>query len=70
MKMTPEEAINAATLNAAYAMDLSHSHGSITRGKQGSILITKEIPSVPFIPYAFGSDLIDKVIVDGVSLSF
>jgi imidazolonepropionase len=65
MKMTPEEAINAATLNAAFAMDVGNTHGSITRGKKGSVIITKEIPSIAFIPYAFGTNVIGEVIVDG-----
>jgi len=65
MKMTPEEAINAATINAAYAIDLSHSHGSITKGKKANIIITKQIESFYQIPYAFGSNLIDLVIING-----
>ena len=65
MKMTPEEAINAATINGAYAMGLSHSHGSITIGKKASLIITKEIPSYYQLPYAFGSNLIDTVIIEG-----
>lgn len=65
MKMTPEEAINAATINGAYAMGLSASHGSITRGKFANLIITKDIPSYHFIPYAFGSNLIDKVMIKG-----
>lgn len=65
MKMTPEEAINAATINGAYAMGISDSHGSITRGKFANLIITKDIPSYHFIPYAFGSNLIDKVMIKG-----
>ncbi len=65
MKLTPEEAINAATINGAYAMGLSKTHGSITKGKSASLIVTKEIPSYGFIPYAFGSDLIDMVFVNG-----
>jgi imidazolonepropionase len=64
-KMLPEEALNAATINAAYAMGLSESHGSIARGKAGNVFITKEMPSYEFFPYAFGSDLIDTVIIKG-----
>lgn len=64
-KMTPEEAINAATINSAYAMDLSKTHGSIAIGKQANIFITKEIPSYSFIPYSFGSNLIETVIING-----
>ena len=65
MKMTPEEAINAATINGAYAMNLSKTHGSITIGKNASFIITKEIPSYTFIPYSFGSNLIEEVYIDG-----
>lgn len=65
MKLTPEEAINAATQNGAYAMGLGHSHGSITRGKVANLIITKEIPSYGYLPYAFGSNLIDTVIING-----
>ncbi len=65
MRMTPNEVINATTINAAFAMELSDTHGSISRGKAGSLIITKPIPSIEFIPYAFGTDVIDKVIVDG-----
>lgn len=66
MKMLPEEGINAVTLNSAYAMDVLDTHGSITVGKKASFFITKEIPSLAFIPYSFGSDLIDQVYVEGV----
>jgi len=65
MRMTPSEAINAATINAAYAMEVSDILGSITRGKDASVIITDEIPSIEFLPYAFGSDHIDKVIIKG-----
>ncbi|MES2139068.1 MAG: imidazolonepropionase [Bacteroidota bacterium] len=64
-KMTPEEAINAATINSAYAMDLSKTHGSIAIGKQANVFITKEIPNYSFIPYSFGSNLIETVIING-----
>lgn len=65
MKMTPEEAINAATINGAYAMGISNTHGSITIGKKANLIITKEIPSYYQLPYAFGSNLIDSIILDG-----
>jgi imidazolonepropionase len=68
-KMTPEEAINACTFNSAYAMGLSDSHGSVTRGKVANLFITKSIPSIGFMPYAFGSDLIDTVILKGKIIS-
>lgn len=65
MKMTPEEAINAATINGAYAMGLSNSHGSITKGKKANLIITKPITSYYQLPYAFGSNLIDAVVING-----
>lgn len=65
MKLTPEEAINAATLNGAYAMGLSETHGSITVGKKANLIITKKLPSFYQIPYAFGSNPIDQVILNG-----
>ena len=65
MKLSPEEAINAATINGAYAMGLSESCGSITVGKKANLIITKEIPSYGFLPYAFGSNNIDQVILNG-----
>jgi imidazolonepropionase len=65
MKMTPEEAFNATTINTAYALEILASHGSITKGKVANVFITKEIPSIAFIPYSFGSNCIDTVILDG-----
>ena len=61
MKMTPAEAINAATLNGAYAMGLSRSYGSVTVGKVANFFITKPIPSVEFLPYAYTTPLIRRV---------
>ena len=69
MKMTPEEAINAATLNGAYAMGISTTHGSITRGKKANLIMTKTISSYYQIPYAFGSNLIKTVFVEGKILT-
>ena len=69
MRMTPQEAINAATMNSAYAMDVLETHGSITVGKAGSVIITKEIPSIEYIPYAFNSNSIESVIIDGVIMN-
>ena len=63
MKMTPEEALNALTVNAAYAMGLSESHGKIALGRRSPILITKEIPSLAYIPYAFGDQHIEQILV-------
>jgi imidazolonepropionase len=65
MKMTPEEAINAATINGAYAMGISETHGSITIGKKANLIITKPIPSYYQLPYAFGSNLIEIVLLEG-----
>jgi imidazolonepropionase len=65
MKMTPEEAINAATINGAFAMNVSNEVGSITKGKLANFIITKDIPSYGFIPYSFGSNLIDEVYING-----
>ena len=62
MKMTPEEAVNALTINSAYAMGLSETHGTISLGKKTPIIITKEIPSLAYIPYAFGDNHIKRVI--------
>ena len=63
MKMTPEEALNALTINAAYAMDLSETHGTISLGKKTPIIITKVIPNLAYIPYAFGDNHFERVIV-------
>lgn len=65
MKMTPEEAFNAATINAAYAMGLENEVGSITKGKIANLIITKKIPNYYQIPYNFGTNLIDKVLING-----
>jgi imidazolonepropionase len=65
MKMTPEEAINAATLNGAYAMGISETHGSITIGKKANLIITKPISSYYQLSYAFGSNLIESVLIEG-----
>ncbi|HEY4108768.1 imidazolonepropionase [Puia sp.] len=65
MRMLPEEAINAATLNGAYAMSLGESLGSITVGKMANLIVTKPIPSLAYLPYAFGSNLIGRVMIKG-----
>ena len=66
MKMSPEEAINAATINGAFAMNASKEYGSISIGKKASIIITKELTSYRQIPYHFGNNPIYKVMIDGV----
>ena len=65
MKMTPEEAINAATINGAYAMGISATHGSITIGKKANLIVTKPLLSYYQLPYAFGSNLIESVFIEG-----
>ena len=65
LKMLPEEVIHAVTINGAYAMGVQKELGSITRGKTANVFITKPIPSYRFMPYAYGSHLIDKVILNG-----
>jgi imidazolonepropionase len=65
MKMLPEEAINAATINGAYAMEVEKEAGSITVGKKANLIFTKPIPSLAYLPYSFGSNLIDKVMIKG-----
>ncbi len=65
-KLTPEEAINACTINSAYAMHLSHEVGSITIGKKANFFITKPISSYSFIPYSYGSNLIESVYLNGL----
>jgi len=68
MKMTPEESINAATINGAYAMGISDMYGSITKGKKANLIITKKVPSYNYLPYAFGVNHIDKVIINGICI--
>jgi imidazolonepropionase len=65
MKMLPEEAINAATINGAYAMELENEAGSITVGKKANLIFTKPIPSLAYLPYAFGSNLVENVMING-----
>lgn len=62
MRLQPVEAINAATLNAAYAMGLSHDYGSISLGKRASLIITVPIPSIDYIPYAYTRNIVKEVI--------
>lgn len=64
MKMTPEEALNALTINAAYAMDLSETHGTISLGKKTPLILTEVIPSLAYIPYSFGDNLIAELILE------
>ena len=63
--MTPEEVINATTINAAHAIELQSDLGSITVGKKANLIITKPMNSIAYLPYAFGSNIVDKVILNG-----
>lgn len=65
MKMLPEESVNAATINGAYAMELQNKVGSITAGKKANLILTKPVPTLAYLPYSFGSNLIDKVMING-----
>lgn len=69
-KMLPEEVINATTLNTAYAMGISDSYGSIARGKVANLFITSEIPGIEYIPYYYGSSLVETVILNGEVQTF
>lgn len=70
MKMTPEEAINAATINGAYAMGLEKEVGSITVGKKANLILTKPINSYGFIPYSFGTNQIESVYLKGEKIDY
>jgi imidazolonepropionase len=65
MKLTPEQAIQAATFNGACAMDVIEDLGSITAGKRANLFITKPMPSYEFLPYAFTTPLVDTIILNG-----
>lgn len=69
MKMLPEEVINAGTLNGAHALEAAAQIGSITKGKKANLIITKQIPSYNYLPYSFGSNLIDQVMINGEFIS-
>lgn len=66
LRMLPEEAIHAMTLNAAAAMELAHEVGSLSVGKRANLLITRPVPSLAYLPYAFGQDHLDTVLIDGL----
>ena len=68
--MLPEEVINATTINTAYAMGVSDSLGSIARGKIANVFITSKIPGIEYLPYSFGSNLIETVILNGEVQTF
>ncbi len=65
MKLTPEEAINAATINTAAALELLGTHGTLTVGKVANVIITQPIPSIAFLPYAFGTNTVETMILNG-----
>ena len=65
LKMNPEEVINSTTINSAYAMDLSESLGSISKGKKANLFITKPMSSYSYLTYNFSNNLIDKIILEG-----
>lgn len=65
MKMLPAEAINAATINGAFAMELEKDYGTITVGKKANLIFTKPVPSLAYLPYSFGNNLIDRVMISG-----
>jgi imidazolonepropionase len=65
MKMLPEEAFNAATINGAFAMEIESDYGSVTPGKKANLIFSKPVPSLAYLPYSFGNNLIDKVMISG-----
>ncbi len=65
LRMLPEEAINAVTLNSAYAMGVEDEAGSIARGKTAGFIVTRPVPGYEYLPYAYGSDLIEEVYLNG-----
>ena len=68
MRLTPEQSFNACTINSAYAMGVSDTHGSITVGKKANLIITKPVPSLAFIPYSHQTPIIEKVIINGTEI--
>jgi imidazolonepropionase len=69
MKMMPEESINAATINGAYAMELEKEVGSISIGKRANLIFTKPMPSIAYLPYSFGTNLVDSVMINGAFIN-
>lgn len=68
MRLVPEEAINAVTINSAYAMGISDTHGSIARGKVANVFITKPISTYEFMPYAYTTNMVNRVILNGIEI--
>ena len=69
LRMLPEEAINAATINSSYALEINETHGSITNGKAGTVFITQPMNDYTFLPYSFGTNRIETVILNGKIIS-
>jgi imidazolonepropionase len=69
MKMLPEEVINAATINGAFAMEVADELGSISVGKKANLVFTKPIPSLAYLPYSFGNNLIENVMINGIFIN-
>ena len=65
MRMLPQEAFNAATINGAYAMELHDEVGSITVGKKANLIVTQAVPSIEYLPYSFGNNLLHRVMLRG-----
>ena len=70
LRLLPSEAINAATLNSAFAMGMSHDYGSVTEGKYANLILTEPIPSVSFIPYSYTTPIVYKVFLKGKETEF
>ncbi len=70
MRLTPAQAINATTINGAAALGLAQTHGSIAVGKVANLIITRPIPSIDFIPYAYTSDFVEAIILNGEIVQF
>lgn len=64
-RLTPQEAINATTINSAYAMGISRTHGSIAKGKQANFYVTKDIPTIEYIPYYYGTNKVERTFLNG-----
>lgn len=62
MKLTPEQALNALTVNSAFAMGLEATHGAIFKGYRGKIIVTNKVPSLAYLPYAFGTNHIHQIL--------
>jgi imidazolonepropionase len=66
MKLTPEEAINAVTINTAATLEILDTHGTVTEGKVANLFITRPMPSIAFLPYCFGVNMVETVILNGI----